>query len=91
MVAGQANVWAVVAQARPALPAEEQKKWIFLWVVVGGSWKEVGEEEDGEEGGEGRVERSIMLPMPLFGVLVSLLRVCGRLIGRGTKRGRTET
>lgn len=65
MVAGQANVWAVVAQARPALPAEEQKKWIFLW-VVGGSWKEV-EEEDGEEGGEGRVERSIMLPMPLLG------------------------
>lgn len=64
MVAGQARVWAVVAQARPALPAEEQKKWIFLW-AAGDSRKE--EEEEGEEGGEGRVERSIMLPMPLLG------------------------
>lgn len=46
-------MWAVVAQARPALPAEEQKKWCFEGV----SWE--FEEE------EGRVERSIMLPMPL--------------------------
>lgn len=57
MVAGQASVWAVVAQARPALPAEEQKKWFF--------WGVSSEEEE-------RVERSIMLPMPLFGVLVTV-------------------